>query len=219
MDVTAVLAADLAVLTAALYDPDAVVVAPDLAATVLLLAADARLAVPPFLGLTVTVTVAGHEDGAAERVALRFTVLDHPTDPDDIGTSLRLPGAAAQSGLGAPSIEVVLYAATPGAFVDMAADLSFLAGPELGEAELDRHRSLAHESDITGVVQTQATTDEAIGVLIAGGRTREQASTELDSLAGAARTSRTTEAARIMATLNHQRPDIATLGAPPADPT
>lgn len=97
----------------------------------------------------------------ADQVVLRLTLLDDHADP------------------GRPGIQVVLYAATPGAFVDMAADLAFLTGIALDGADLDQHQSLAGEPDITGVIQDQSVIDEAIGVLIAGGRTGDQACAEL----------------------------------------
>lgn len=195
MEITAALAADLDLLNDALHDPsvEPMVTVTD---TIRLLAADARAAVSSFLGLTVTVA----EGGGANRVALRFTLLDDHVDPRDIGTSLKLPrsiGAATDR----PDISVVLYAGTPGAFVDMAADLSFLTGHQFDAATLDQHHGLASEADITGVLHTKTEIHEAIGVLIARGRTSEQASAELDALADAAGTDRAIEADRILVAL------------------
>lgn len=208
MEITATQAADLTPLTAALHDP-AADPATDIADTVLVLAADARLAVRSFLGLTVTVTIAGHAGGAADPVVLRLTLLDEDLDPSDIATSLRLPGPTDGAGPGPPGIAVVLYAATPGAFVDMAADLSFLTGREFAAADLDQHRGLAAEADITGVLQVETAVHEAIGVLIARGRTREQAYAELDGLADAAHTHRAAEASRILTALTRVGPNDA----------
>lgn len=218
MEITVALAADLAILTDALHDP-AANIAPDVADTVLLLALDARLAVRSFLGLTVTVTSAALEDGAADRVALRFTLLDHHVDPREIQTSLRLPRATDEAAPDRPSIAVVLYAATPGAFVDMAADLSFLTGRGFDAGDLDQHRGLAGESDITGVLHAETVIHEAIGVFIARGRTHEQARAELDTLADAAHTDRITEAADILTALTRDGPDASTLEAPGVDRT
>lgn len=199
MDITGALGADLAVLTDALRYPTADPMA-TVTDTVLLLAADARAAVPSFLGLTMS--IAGHETGTTvDRVVLQFTLLDGHVDPRDIGTSLRLPRPIAGVGTDRPGITVVLYAATPGAFVDMAADLSFLTGHEFAVADLDQHRGLAHEADITGVLQAEGAIHEAIGVLIDRGHTPEQASTELDTLADAAHTDRATAAAGILTAL------------------
>jgi hypothetical protein len=56
VEITAAVAADLATLTEALDDADL-----DLADTVRQLAVDAKLAVRSYLGLTVAITVRGHE--------------------------------------------------------------------------------------------------------------------------------------------------------------
>lgn len=214
MDVTAILAADLALLTAALDDPSGDG-RTDVANTVQVLAADARLAVRSFVGLTVTVTIAGPTRDAADRVALRFTLLDDHVDPRDIETSLRLPQLI--DGADRPGIQTVLYATTPGAFVDMAADIAFLTGREFTTVDLDQHRGLAGESDITGLLQDRTAVDEAIGVLIGRGRTREQASAELDTLADTAHTDRATEGARILTALTRNGPDGGLAAAPGAD--
>lgn len=196
MEMTAALSADLALLSAALDDPAADFV-PDVAGTVRRLAADARLAVPSFVGLTVTVTVTvpAPGDGAADRVALRFTVLDDHVEPGDIRTSLRLPRPTGGAGTDRPGIAVILYAAPPGAFVDMAADVSFMTGRTFDAGDLDQHQRMAAEADITGALSTESTINEAIGVLIDRGHTPEQAYAELDALADAAHTDRITEAA------------------------
>lgn len=203
MEITDTLAADLALLTAAIAEPDADPVT-GLPATVLGLVADARLAVPSFVGLTVTATNAGHAGGASDGVILRLTLLDPHVDPRDVATSLRLPGLPGpidRAGSGRATIALVLYAATPGAFVDLAADLAFLTGREPDAADLDQHRGLAGEPNITGVLHSETVIHEAIGVLIARGRTPEQADAELDTLADAAHTHRADEASRILTIL------------------
>ncbi len=215
MEFTATLAAELALLSAALDDP-AAGVPPDVARTVRTLAADARMAVASFVGLTVIVTIRAFEDGAADRVVLRFTLLDVHIEPGDVRTSLRLPRPTGGTRTGRPSIAVILYAATPGAFVDMDADLAFIAGRECDAGDLDQHRGEASEADITGVLSAESTIGEAIGVLIGRGRTPEQAYVELDALAEAAHTDRTTEAAGILIVLTRDGPDASTLEAPGA---
>lgn len=221
MRITAALATDLALLSATLSDPSEDLTT-DLADTVLLLAADARLAVRSFLGLTVTVTIVAHADGAGgtvgDTVPLRFTLLEDQAVPREVATSLLLPLPTA--GAGQSQITVVLYAATPGAFVDMAADLSFLTGHGLADVELDQHRGLAGEADITGLLEAESSVGEAIGVLIARGRTREQAYAELDLLADDARTDRATEADRVLAALTRKGPgpDSPSVGTPQSHP-
>ncbi len=216
MEIPAALAADLALLNAALYDPDADPTA-DVADTVAGLASNARLAVGSFIGLTVTVTEPANR--APDHVALRFTLLDTHTGPGDIATTLRLPGLTDETRPDRPSIAVVLYATTPGAFVDMAADLCFLTGNDLDTADLDNHHQLAREPDTTTALQAQTVISEAIGVLIAGGRTREQAYTELDTLADAAHTHRGVEASRILTTLTRHHPHHPNHETPAADLT
>lgn len=202
MDITTALSADLAALTDALGDP---VTDPrvDIAGMVAGFATNTRLAVTSFLGLTITITQ--RTRARSDQVLLRLTLLEDHSDPGNIETSLRMLGPTEQAD-DQPGIQVVLYAGSPGAFVDMAADLVFLTGQELDAADLDQHQGLAGEPDITGVIQAERIISQAIGVLIAGGRTREQANTELDTLAETAHTDRTTQAARILTALTPGSP-------------
>ncbi|XAS75724.1 hypothetical protein V3G39_13830 [Dermatophilaceae bacterium Sec6.4] len=204
MEITAALGADLALLTAALVDLS-VDPRTDVAGTILGFATTTRLAVASFLGLSITIT--DRTRALAHEVVLRLTLLDDHAAPGDIATSLLLPAPTDRTE-GQPDIQVVLYAGSPGAFVDLAADLAFLAGSELDSADLDHHQSLAREPDITGVLQDQAVISQAIGVLLAGGCTREQANAELETLAQEAHTDRITEAARILTVLTPGGPDI-----------
>lgn len=214
MEIPATLAADLAMLNAALFDPDADP-ATDVADTVLGLATNARQAVGSFIGLTVTVTEPVHR--APDQVALRFTLLDAPAEPGDIATTLRLPQLTDPARPDQPHIAVVLYATTPGAFVDMAADLCFLTGNNLEAAALDQHHHLAREPDTTTPLHARTVVSEAVGVLIAGGRTREQAHTELDTLADAAHTHPGIEASRILNALTRHHPHHPNHETPTAD--
>ncbi len=191
-------AAELALLTAALYDPTSDFQV-DVAQTALVLAVDARLAVTSFVGLSIIVTEP--VELAPDRVLLRLTLLDEAAAAREIGSSLRLPGSTDSGGADQPTIQLVLYAATPGAFVDVAADISFLTGSEFDAADLDQHLGLAREPDITGVMRAGTVIGEAVGVLLAHGRTREGASAELDVLATRADTDRLTEATAILAAI------------------
>ena len=109
MEIIAALAADLTILTEALDDPDS-----DVVESVVQLSADVRSAIPSCLGLTVTVPDSDP--------LFTFTTVEDDVEPGDVRTSLML--ALSHDGAGA---RVVLYAGTPGAFVDLAADLSWLA--------------------------------------------------------------------------------------------
>lgn len=109
--ITPGLAAELDLLTQALDLPGT-----DVAETVMRLAADARTAVASYRGLSVAIT--------AHRSHFDLTVLDELTGPDDIHTSLLIPlaTAAGVGKTGPASVALILYAATPGAFIDLAAD-------------------------------------------------------------------------------------------------
>lgn len=205
MQITAALAADLALLSDALGDPVTEVVG-DITDTVLKLAADARLAARSYLGLTVIIGNA-QSDGEVEpvpEIVLRFTLLDADADPVDVKTSLRLPPLRLPTDSRQPrwpAFAVILYASKPGAFLDLAADLSFLTGRQLSDTDLDQHRDVACLPDITGPIRDHSVIHEATGVLIARGRTRDHAHADLDALAVGAGTDRYTEALRILEAL------------------
>jgi hypothetical protein len=76
----------------------------------------------------------------------------------------------------------VLYAATPGAFVDLAADLSYALGLDRTHLVLDQHLIAPTAGSGMGL-DTQSAINQAIGVLIGGGHTLESARHELDRLA------------------------------------
>lgn len=204
MEITPSLAANLRLLTAAMFD-SAASDTTDLADLVEVFVSNARCAVRSFLGLTITVI---ELDGRrAAQVVLRTTLLEDGVDAGDIRTSLRLsaPGRGAEPDH--RGIELVLYAGTPGAFVDMDADLAFLTGHAFDPGDLDQHRNL--QPDITGVLQAESVIHEAVGVLIARGHTREQAHTELASLAQSAHTDQITEATRILRNLTPRGPELS----------
>ncbi len=215
MEITDALAAELSLLSAVLDTPEADL-APDVARTVRQLMTDVHLAVPSFVGLTITVmdyAELGYSElepddlpaAGPTQVVLRFTLLDVQVEPADIGTSLRIPESTSASGR--PRIEVILYAATAGAFVDMAADHSFLTGRRFDLGDLDQHRAVAGSADIIGVLSAESTIREAIGVLIGRGRTPDEAYAELDALAALADTDRITEATEILNDLMPQDPE------------
>ena len=179
----AALAADLSILTQALDDPDS-----DVVESVLHLARDVRSAVPSFLGLTVAVNDSDPP--------FTFTTIEDHVDPGDVRTSLMLAlshdGAAAR---------VILYAGTPGAFVDLAADLSWLARRTLADCELDQHLILPAVAGTAAPLGAASAVNQAIGVLIGAGHTPEQAQRELDVRAAITDTDRPTAARVILAAL------------------
>lgn len=74
---------------------------------------------------------------------------------------------------------MVLYAATPGAFVDLAADLAWVLRLEPTALALDQHLVVPVSSDGLVGLAEHATINRAIGVLIARGHTPASARGEL----------------------------------------
>lgn len=168
MEITAPLAADLSTLTEALDDPDV-----DVAHTLRRLAAVATLAVDSCVGLTVTSVLADRD--------VTLTTLEWDTAPGEIRTSLRLPMPRASDD--GPLVSVTLYAAKPGAFIDLAADLAWLTGRSLTDFVLDRHRIPPKGPDAASGLTVASLIDQAIGVLIGHGYTPERAHHELGARA------------------------------------
>ena len=183
MEITAALAADLTILTQALDDPDS-----DVAESVLGLARNVGSAVPSFLGLTVTV----HDSDPP----LTFTTLEGQVEPGDVRTSLMM--ALSHDGAGA---RVIVYAGTPGAFVDLAADLSWLARRTLAGCELDQHLVLPAVARPATNLRAVSAVNQAIGALIGAGHSPEQAHRELEVRAATTDTDRLTAAGEILAAL------------------
>jgi hypothetical protein len=196
VEITATVAADLAALTEALDEPGA-----DLATTLRRLAADAKLAVGSLVGLTVRITVGGQQtqlstlDGAAVSGAVRASLLI-PLQPVLVG------GAATAAG-----IDLVLYAATPGAFTDLAADLAWLSGQALSEYALNQHLLGLDATTPTDGLATLSLSNQAIGVLIACGHTPEQAEQELLARAARGGVDRRVAAQQILAGADGAVPD------------
>jgi hypothetical protein len=70
---------------------------------------------------------------------------------------------------------LILYAQRRGAFIDLAADLSWLTGRDPSEFVLDHHFTLPNHLDAPEGLTVASVINQAIGVLIAHGRTPEQA--------------------------------------------
>lgn len=159
MEITAALVADLAILTQALDEP-----AGDIVENLRQLAADAKRAVASFLG--VTVRCAGLDR------PLTFTVLEPAAAPADVRASLMLPlprtGVAAR-------VDVIMYAARPGAFVDLAADVAWMTGGELTGVAVDEHLGAAGPADTADWIRSASMIDQAVGALIGRGHTPEDA--------------------------------------------
>ena len=195
MKIGAALAADLGILTAALDEPGA-----DVMHSLHQLGVDAQAAVPTCLGLRITVdgsdppfTFSTLEDGAA----------------DDVRTSLRLTLPGVGDGRASPSVALILYAGTPGTFVDLTADLAWLTGRPPSDFALDQHLSVPAGSDAGTYLRAASVIDQAIGVLIGRGYTPGQAHRELDTQVDSAGTDRHTTAQFILDTLTAEDPTDA----------
>lgn len=100
-----------------------------------------------------------------QRQPVAFTTA-HPHDSvTDIVTSLELP---VDLGRGVPNATVWMYAARPGAFVDLAADLAWALGLGVPCIRLDTDLPKALRSGVTGLDELSRI-NYAIGVLINAG--------------------------------------------------
>jgi len=198
MKIGAALAADLDILTAALDEPGA-----DVLHTLHQLSVDAQAAVPTYLGLSVTV------DGSDP--PFTFTTLEDGMAAD-VRTSLwlTLPGVGVGVGVGdgrvSPSVALILYAGTPGTFVDLTADLAWLTGRPASDFALDQHLCGPARPDTGTYLRTASVINQAIGVLIGRGYTPERAHRELDTQADSACTERHTTARFILDTITAEGP-------------
>ncbi|MGA8548458.1 MAG: hypothetical protein WB785_24835 [Mycobacterium sp.] len=195
MKISAALAADLGILTAALDEPGS-----DVLHSLHRLEVDAQAAVPTYLGLSVTA------DGSDP--PFTFTTLEGTAD--NARTSLRLTLLArAGGGRAAPLVTLTLYAGRPGTFVDLTADLAWLTGRPPGDFVLDQHLTVPDGSD-TGInLRAASVISQAIGVLIGRGHPPGQAHRELDNRADSAGTDRHTAAQFILDTLTAEDPSDA----------
>jgi hypothetical protein len=97
------------------------------------------------------------------------------------GASLRIPLAALTSA-GRDSA-LVLYAATPGAFVDLAADVAHALRVDLADLVIDGDLAPPAASTALTGLGAHIAVNQAIGVLIDRGHTPESADQELRRLA------------------------------------
>ena len=130
---------------------------------------DLKLAVRSSVGLTLTVVMHPGQQ-------ITLTSMDHFTDVSDIITSMRVPmnWAAMEAG----SV-IIFYAGIPGAFVDLAADLTYSLHLAPGTVVLDEDTAAPiGESGLTGAAES-STVNQAIGVLIDRGHTPTTAGAHL----------------------------------------
>jgi hypothetical protein len=195
VDISTALAADLAALTESLDEPGT-----DISQTLWQLGADTKIAVHSYLGLSAMFSVGGQR--------LEFTALEEDAEPEDIRASLRisLPPHIFGSEHPATTASLILFAATPGAFLDLATDLTWLTGSLGGHDTatfvLDEDLTVLHDPATPSELKARSTIDQAIGVLISQGNTPEQAHQHLDLLAAYTRVDRPTAAETILAELD-----------------
>jgi hypothetical protein len=182
------LAADLSALHAALDEPG-----PDIGQGLRQLAAAVATAVPSYLGLSV---VATHHHSS-----FTATLLDDGATAGDIGTSILLAGLNPRDRHDVAAVAFILYARSPGAFVDLAADVAWLTGGPPSEFVLDAHLGVPAQPDTATPIGAESVINQAIGVLIGRGYTAEQASWELDIRAAHGGTERVTAAHIVLARL------------------
>ena len=168
--------------------------APSIAHSLHRLTLDAAAAVTSYLGLSVVVS---HSDPPFTVTALAEGAL-----AGDIRTSLHLSLPGPSDPQNSPGVAIILYAGSPGAFVDLAADLAWLTARSLSDFILDQHLTVAAGSLPEGQLRAASAINQAIGVLIGRGYTPQQAHWELDTQAAHAGTDRHTAAYHILAKIN-----------------
>lgn len=188
MEIAAALAAELGYLTAALDEPGA-----DVGDSLRRLTAGATVAIPTFLGLSVTVV--------GSDPAFTFTAFVDGVGAVDVGTSLRLALPSVDPRHLSPVV-VVFYAGSPGAFVDLAADLAFLTARPLSDFAVDQHLPGPAEQAYATDLFEVSIINQAVGALIDQGYTPEQAERHLEVESAAAGISRYAVGLRILAGLD-----------------
>jgi hypothetical protein len=189
---SASLAAALAALTLAIDETGA-----NLAESLDELADACRLAVSSYAGLSVHATVNGRELG--------FTTLDGLDSSAEAATSLRVTLNAAPHATeevdSFPAIVLILYAHTPGAFVDLSADLTWLLMKQAQDIALDQDLTPQSFARLDVTLVEMSSVDQAIGVLVGRGNTPEQARRALTALSERSGRSLTAESEYLLESL------------------
>ncbi|MDJ0394832.1 hypothetical protein QMK17_16025 [Rhodococcus sp. G-MC3] len=167
------LIADLALLTTALDTDDV-----DLEHLARRLMADIDDAVSSVVSVAITITI----DGA------HFVIASSTTDESAGATVSSLRLTLARPTNAHSSVELLILSATAGALVDLAADVNYSLGLDRAAITLDGH---AREIDESNVIATEVENsftavseiNQAVGVLIEGGRTSAEGRAEMNRLA------------------------------------
>ena len=187
VELSAALVARLADLTAAMDDQGV-----DIAESLQRLGAAVKGAVPSYLGFELIVEAHGRK--------IIIAAMDDSAGAGDISTSLSMPLDRTPP---AADITLILYGATRGAFVDLAADMGWIIGTPDPGFVFDAHLSVPVES-ISGLADLSIV-NQAIGVLVAGGYTVKQALAVLDAMAAEGGCERHAAAAGLLADLDEER--------------
>jgi hypothetical protein len=139
---------------------------------------------PSYSGLAITVVI--------DDQPVTLTSLEPFCDVSAIVTSMRLSLGWLTS-LSSAS-QITFYAATPGTFVDLAADLSFVVGAVC--LRLDQDLPARFGPDLNGVNELSAI-NRAIGILVGHGHTLDSAQRELQRMADTAAISLSQAAGRV----------------------
>jgi hypothetical protein len=176
----------LTALTEALDDTEA-----DIAHSLQMLTLDAAAAVPSYHGLSVLVPQSDPP--------LNITILADGVVAADIRTSLRFRLPDRDDPRRSWAVVIILYAGSPGAFVDLATDLAWLTARSPDDFVLDEHVAFAADPVHEGHLHAASTINQAIGVLIGRGYTPQRADWQLDTQAANNRTDRLAAAQYILA--------------------
>jgi hypothetical protein len=183
VEISAALAGNLTILSEALDGTD-------ISLTLGQLAADAKLAVSSYLGMSVTATLDGRR--------IDLVAMERETARDHVVASLLLPLTSAVPDGGTEFLtSLVLYAGNPGAFIDLAADLAWMTRRKLDGFALDQHCAVPEGTEHSSM-RAVVVINRAIGVLIAHGYPPERAHQELDARSERARVDRAVGAQRIL---------------------
>lgn len=198
MDLCPALIADLDLLSVAIQDSGAEIQdsGGDLTAWLESFVTDLRKAIGSYLGLTMTMALDGQQ--------VTFTVSERASDA---GASLRIPLAAVTHSDAGSAL--VLYAAVPGAFVDLAADLAWALELDAWTLVLDEHLAVPAASNAVIGLREQTTINQAVGALLEHGHTPHSARTALRHLARTEGGSVPASAQRIMDDLRRCPPPEA----------
>lgn len=205
MELATAIVTHLRELSASIDDPDT-----QLVESVTDVTNSMQQAVPSYRGLRLTILREGYP--------VTFTVFEG--DQDDVATSLRVPLKLLSAAFEAGS-RIVYYAATPGAFIDLAADMSYALKPQPSAVEsspataidakptpadpatVELDTDLPPPTRVSGVSGMRAigVINQAVGVLIGRGHHPDHAHSALRRHAAAAGLDPHSYAIHLLATL------------------